>query len=117
MLRCGFPDGGRVQQGPLLVVGEAVRTTIPVLSERTAKAIESGRLAADTIHTALDSSNLARLDAYTPRIRGDLARPTPGQREDWRSAGSTTPRSQVQPPARADAQLVSSVSSSIVFHG
>ncbi len=72
MLRSGLQGARPLGPGNLLAVGEAIGTTHPFTGEGIAKAMESGELAAETIHTVLAGGNPALLKSYPLRLEKNL---------------------------------------------
>ena len=62
-LRCGLPSGIVPGRGNILAAGETIGATLPFTGEGIGKAMETGELAAETIHRALadDSQDPVRL--------------------------------------------------------
>ena len=71
LLRCGLtgarPDNG----GRVLAIGETIGTTFRFTGEGIGKAMESGELAADVVHSALENG-ARRLSDYTDRLGREL---------------------------------------------
>ncbi len=71
-LRCGMPTTGYARSGRVLLVGEAIGTTIPGWGEGVSKAMETGLLAAEIIHSALAANDLNRLADYPKRLDAEI---------------------------------------------
>jgi len=67
-LRGGFEGVYPYQKGPMIVIGEAIGTTLPFLGEGIGKAMESGQLAAEIVHAALASGDIDKLGEYSERL-------------------------------------------------
>lgn len=59
-------------KGPIIVTGESIGTTLPFPGDGIGKAMESGELAAEIVHTALASGDLEKLRAYSERLSNDF---------------------------------------------
>lgn len=77
-LRCGL-DGSRAVAGDaesgderILAIGESIGTTYPFTGEGMGKAMESGEIAARTVHEALSTERAERLRAHPHRIESEL---------------------------------------------
>lgn len=71
-LRCGLKGTKPLGEGNLLAIGETIGATLPFSGEGIGKAMETGELAAEVIHEALDSGDLGRLREYPARLRKGL---------------------------------------------
>ena len=71
-LRCGMPEIEYAQQKRVLLVGEAIGTTIPGWGEGVSKAMETGMLAADVVSTALRTNDFNRLQEYPRRLATEI---------------------------------------------
>jgi geranylgeranyl reductase family protein len=85
MLRCGLT--GTVSKGPgsILVLGESIATTFPFTGEGIGKAMESGELAAQLAHEALEAADFKRLESFPKRLEMALRHKFLGYKiaEDW----------------------------------
>jgi menaquinone-9 beta-reductase len=85
MLRCGLK--GTCSQGPgsILILGESIGATFPFTGEGIGKAMETGELAAQVAHEALESSDIERLRTFPERLEKDLKHKFLGYQiaEDW----------------------------------
>ena len=71
-LRWGLKGVSPVGPGNLLAIGETIATTYQMTGEGIGKAMESGEIAAEVIHQALESNDFSRLSHYPERIKKDL---------------------------------------------
>jgi len=71
-LRWGLKGINPVGPGNLLAIGETIATTYQMTGEGIGKAMESGELAADVIHQALESNDFSGLSQYPERIKNEL---------------------------------------------
>jgi geranylgeranyl reductase family protein len=71
-LRCGMPTIEYAQQNRMLLVGEAIGTTIPGWGEGISKAMETGLLAAEVAHSALQANNFDKLKDYPRRLAREI---------------------------------------------
>lgn len=72
-LRCGFTGAPLLAARNILVVGEAVGSTLPFTGEGIGKAMETALAAADAASSALTTGNLDSLRQYPEWVRGNLA--------------------------------------------
>jgi menaquinone-9 beta-reductase len=72
MLRCGLR--GTVAKGPgsILLLGESIGTTFPFTGEGIGKAMETGELAAEIAHKALETCDMQHLKSFPGRLEKDL---------------------------------------------
>ncbi len=71
-LRWGLQGINPVGPGNLLAIGETIATTYQMTGEGIGKAMESGELAAEVIHQALESNDFSRLSRYPERLKQEL---------------------------------------------
>jgi flavin-dependent dehydrogenase len=71
-LRCGMQGFGQAQHGRVLLVGEAIGTTIPGWGEGISKAMETGLLAAEVATAALQSNDFTKLRDYPRKLADDI---------------------------------------------
>ena len=71
-LRGAFEGVHPYIKGPIIVIGESIGTTLPFLAEGIGKAMESGELAAEIVHTALASGDIEKLRAYSERLSNEF---------------------------------------------
>ena len=71
-LRCDFEGVSPFVKDNIVVVGETIGTTLPFLGEGIGKAMESGKMAADAINTALDAEDFEMLMQYGRQIETKL---------------------------------------------
>lgn len=71
-LRCGLRGAVPLAAGPVLAVGETVGATFPFTGEGIGKALHTGELAAQAIHTALTCGDLETLRAYPEALDREL---------------------------------------------
>ncbi len=74
MIRTGLAGSRLLGPGPVLTVGEAAGSTLPLLAEGVGKAMHTGRLAAEVIHEALAADDIRVLGEYPRRIEAELRR-------------------------------------------
>lgn len=72
MLRCGLTGARAVGAGNILLIGEMIGATFPFTGEGIGKAMESGEIAADIAHRALESGDFSLLGQYTERLKQEL---------------------------------------------
>lgn len=70
-LRCSLA-GARMQQGPVLAIGETIGATFPFTGEGIGKAMESAEIAATIVHEFLESGDADRLRAYPAEVERRL---------------------------------------------
>jgi menaquinone-9 beta-reductase len=66
---CGISPRG---PGNLLAVGETIATTYQLIGEGIGKAMESGEIAAEVVHEAIESNDFSRLSLYPKQLREKL---------------------------------------------
>lgn len=71
-LRCGLSGTRPLGQGPVMAAGEAIGATFPYTGEGIGKAMETGEMAAELIHEALDAGDEASLGLYPVRLERSL---------------------------------------------
>jgi geranylgeranyl reductase family protein len=71
-LRWGLKGVNPVGPGNLLAIGETIATTYQMTGEGIGKAMESGEIAAEVIHQALESNDFSRLSRYPERLKQEL---------------------------------------------
>jgi flavin-dependent dehydrogenase len=71
-LRCGLRGAAPLGTGPVVAVGETLGTTFPFTGEGIGKALETGEMAAETIHSALSEGDMGALRRYPARIDREL---------------------------------------------
>lgn len=71
-LRGNFEGVYPCNKGPVIVIGESIGTTLPFLGEGIGKAMESGQLAAEIVHTALVSGDIKKLSAFGERLSNEF---------------------------------------------
>ena len=71
-LRWGLKGIDPVGPGNLLAIGETIATTYQMTGEGIGKAMESGELAADIIHQAMESNDFSKLSQYPERLKHEL---------------------------------------------
>jgi flavin-dependent dehydrogenase len=72
VLRADFEGVYPYHIGPIVVTGETIGTTLPFMGEGIGKAMESGELAAEIVHTALVSGDIEKLRAYDERLSNEF---------------------------------------------
>ena len=72
MLRCGLEGSRPIGDGNLLAIGETIGSTYPFTGAGIGKAMETGELAAEAIHHALDSGDFDRRKEFPVRLRKEL---------------------------------------------
>lgn len=87
MLRCGLTGARALGPGNILLIGEMIGATFPFTGEGIGKAMESGEIAADVAHQAMESGDFSLLSHYAERIERELKPKYLGYRlaEDWLS--------------------------------
>ncbi len=88
-LRYDFDGAYPFVNGPLVAVGETIGTTLPFIGEGIGKAMESGKLAADTVSKALNSDDLSMLARYGQKIESEFKTHHYGYRLAERWLGKT----------------------------
>ena len=85
MLRCGMTGTTAKGPGSILVLGESIATTFPFTGEGIGKAMESGELAAQLAHEALETVDFERLKSFPKRLETELRHKFLGYKiaEDW----------------------------------
>ncbi|MFY9610261.1 MAG: geranylgeranyl reductase family protein [Blastocatellia bacterium] len=85
MLRCGLTGTQPSGPGNTLVLGETIGATFPFTGEGIGKAMETGEIAAEVAHEALETGDLNRLDKFPDRIEDELSPKFLGYRiaESW----------------------------------
>lgn len=85
MLRCGLTGTQPCGPGNTLVLGETIGATFPFTGEGIGKAMETGEIAAEVAHQALESSDFSRLREFPTRIEAELRPKFLGYRiaENW----------------------------------
>jgi flavin-dependent dehydrogenase len=73
MLRCGLTGSRARGPGYSLAAGEAIGATFPLTGEGIGKAMETGRLAAESLVEALASGDPQRLLAFERRLASEIA--------------------------------------------
>lgn len=68
-LRCGLQGCRVLGPGPVLVIGEAMGSTLPFSGEGIGRALQSGEIAAQVLHEALGSSTMESLKQYPQRLQ------------------------------------------------
>ena len=71
-LRWGLKGTNPNGPGNLLAIGETIATTYQMTGEGIGKAMESGEIAADVIHAALESGDFSGLSRYPVRLKQEL---------------------------------------------
>jgi geranylgeranyl reductase family protein len=71
-LRWGLKGINPVGPGNLLAIGETIATTYQMTGEGIGKAMESGEIAAEIIHQALESNDFSKLSQYPERLKKEL---------------------------------------------
>lgn len=71
-LRCGMPTTEYAQHDRVLLVGEAIGTTIPGWGEGVSKAMETGLLAAEVTAAAFKANDFSRLKEYRERLAREI---------------------------------------------
>jgi geranylgeranyl reductase family protein len=71
-LRCGMPTIDYAQKDRILLVGEAIGTTIPGWGEGVSKAMETGLLAAEVVLSAFQSRDFTKLQDYPKRLANEI---------------------------------------------
>ncbi len=89
MMRCGLNGVSPIAGGRILAAGETIGTTFPCTGEGTGKALETGAMAADAVHEALEGGGGEALGSYAARLEREL---TPRYRryesaQKWLSVG------------------------------
>ncbi len=74
MIRTGLTGSRLLGRGPIVAVGEAAGSTLPLFAEGVGKAMHTGRLAAEVIAAALDADDAGLLREYPRRIESELRR-------------------------------------------
>jgi geranylgeranyl reductase family protein len=72
VIRSDFNGAFPFTRGPIIMVGEAIGTTLPVTFEGIGKAMESGELAAEFVSKALNSGDLNTLKEYGQHLSNRL---------------------------------------------
>jgi len=87
MLRCGLTGAQAVGSDNILLLGEMIGATFPFTGEGIGKAMESGEIAADVAHHALESGDFSHLSEYPRRLQRELKPKYLGYQlaEDWLS--------------------------------
>jgi geranylgeranyl reductase family protein len=67
-LRCGMPTLDYARKDRVLLVGEAIGTTIPGWGEGVSKAMETGLLAAEVTLVAFQAKEFSKLEDYPKRL-------------------------------------------------
>jgi geranylgeranyl reductase family protein len=85
MLRCGLKGASCKGPGGILVLGESIGTTFPFTGEGIGKAMETGELAAEVAHEALESCDIHCLQSFPDRLERGLKHKFLGYQiaEDW----------------------------------
>jgi menaquinone-9 beta-reductase len=85
MLRCGLKGTYAKGCGSILVLGESIGTTFPFTGEGIGKAMETGELAAEAAHEALELRDMQHLQSFPERLEKDLRHKFLGYQiaEDW----------------------------------
>jgi menaquinone-9 beta-reductase len=85
MLRCGLQGTRAKGSGNILLFGESIGTTFPFTGEGIGKAMETGELAAQVAHEALESGEMERLQIFPDRLEKGLKHKFLGYQlaEDW----------------------------------
>ena len=71
-LRWGLKGINPVGPGNLLAIGETIATTYQMTGEGIGKAMESGEIAAEVVHAALESNDFSQLARYPERLKNEL---------------------------------------------
>ena len=71
-LRCGMPTTDYARRDRVLLVGEAIGTTIPGWGEGISKAMETGLLAAEVTCSALQTNDFTKLQDYQRRLASEI---------------------------------------------
>ena len=84
-LRYDFEGVYPFTKGPVMLIGESIGTTLPFIAEGIGKAMESGELAAEFVHKALASDDLAILKEYAERLSNKFKPRNKGYRiaQEW----------------------------------
>jgi flavin-dependent dehydrogenase len=87
MLRCGLTGAQTRGSGNILLIGEMIGATFPFTGEGIGKAMESGEIAAEVTHQALESGDFSLLGEYAKRLQRELKPKYLGYQlaEDWLS--------------------------------
>ena len=72
MLRAGLEGAQPIGKGNILAIGETIGSTFPYTGAGIGKAMETGELAAEVIHEALDSEDMTRLRDFPIRLEKEL---------------------------------------------
>jgi menaquinone-9 beta-reductase len=72
VLRCGMPTINYARRDRVLLVGEALGTTIPGWGEGISKAMETGLLAAEVTLAAFQNSDFTKLEDYPRRLAAEI---------------------------------------------
>jgi geranylgeranyl reductase family protein len=72
LVRCGLKGVCFSNDGNLLAIGETIGATYPFTGEGIGKALETGELAADVLHDALQSSGGSHLCRFQRRVEQEL---------------------------------------------
>ncbi|HYV04473.1 MAG TPA: geranylgeranyl reductase family protein [Blastocatellia bacterium] len=85
MLRCGLTGTQACGPGNTLVVGETIGATFPFTGEGIGKAMETGEIAAEVAHQALETGDFTKLHEFPARIEKELRPKFLGYRiaENW----------------------------------
>lgn len=73
-LRCGMPTTEYARRDRMLLVGEAIGTTIPGWGEGISKAMETGLLAAEVTLSAFQKKDFTKLQDYPKRLKSEIKR-------------------------------------------
>ena len=68
----GLEASHAIGPGNVLVIGEALGTTLPFTGEGIGKAMESGEIAASVAHKALSANDYTLLHEYLVRVETEL---------------------------------------------
>lgn len=72
MLRCGLIGSKPLGPDNILLIGEMIGATFPFTGEGIGKAMESGEIAAEVAHQAIESGDFSLLGEYTKRLQREL---------------------------------------------
>jgi geranylgeranyl reductase family protein len=73
-LRWDFEGVYPFTKGPMMLIGESIGTTLPLIFEGIGKAMETGKLAAEIVHGALASGDIGKLGDYNERLANEFRR-------------------------------------------